>query len=138
MFEKVKLFGKNLLLSMCQNMHSKNEREFLAECFFAYMTSKNPRQAENIWRGVRRNHGEIAMPIFLSATPDIDKKIQEIKDDELRIFMKDQGCSDGEIKVAIRNIHLRDEISQLENILCEQEEIFDKEYIQGAGREKVL
>lgn len=71
---------------MFQNMHLKNEREFLAECFFAYMTSKKPRQAENIWRGVRRNHGGIVMPMFLSATPDIDKKIQEIKDDELRIF----------------------------------------------------
>ena len=52
-------------------------------------------------------------------------------------FMKDQGYSDSEIKVAIRNTHLRDEISQLENILCEQEEIFDILLEKGWGREEI-
>lgn len=77
------------------------------------------------------------MTMFSPATPDMDKKIQEIEDEGLRDFMKEQGYSDGEIKVAIRSTHLHDEISRLENILCEPEEILDILLEKGWGAEEI-
>lgn len=63
------------------------------------------------------------MTIFDPDTPDIDKKIQEIEDEEINGVMKERGYSDEEIEAVIRRTHLLEEIRNLEEILCEPEEI---------------
>ncbi len=77
------------------------------------------------------------MTMFSTATPDIDKKIQEIEDEDLRNCMEGQGYSDGEIEVAIRNMHLLDEIRRLEDILCEPEEILNILLEKGWKKEEI-
>lgn len=63
------------------------------------------------------------MTIFDPDTPDLDKKLQEIEDQEIESVMKGHGYSDEEIKSAIRNTHLHNEINRLEDIMCEKDEI---------------
>lgn len=41
----------------------------------------------------------------------------------MRSVMVEQGYSEEQIKIAIRNTHLLDEINSLKEILCEPEEI---------------
>ena len=77
------------------------------------------------------------MTMFSTATPDIDKKIQEIEDEDLRNCMEGQGYSDGEIVVAIRNMHLLDEIRRLEDILCEPVEILNILLEKGWKKEEI-
>ena len=63
------------------------------------------------------------MTMFDMSTPDVDKKLQEIEDEDMRSVMVEQGYSEEQIKIAIRNTHLLDEINSLKEILCEPEEI---------------
>ena len=77
------------------------------------------------------------MTMFSTASPDIDKKIQEIEDEDLRNCMEGQGCSDAEIEVAIRNMHLLDEIRRLEDVLCEPEEILNILLEKGWKKEEI-
>ena len=63
------------------------------------------------------------MTMFEADTANIEKKLQEIEDNDLYSFMKKQGYSEEQIKIAIRNTHLLDAINCLKDILCEPEEI---------------
>lgn len=65
------------------------------------------------------------MTMFSPNTSDIDKKLQEVEDEDLRDYMKLQDYSDKEIKISIRNTHLHDAINRLEDILCEPKEVID-------------
>lgn len=64
------------------------------------------------------------MTMFESNTLNIGKKLQEIENEEIIFLMKERGCSDEEIEIAIRKTHLYDAINRLKDILCEDEEIF--------------
>ena len=63
------------------------------------------------------------MTMFDMSTTDVDKKLQEIEDEDMRSTMAEQGYSEKQIEIAIRNTHLLDEINHLKEILCEPEEI---------------
>ena len=63
------------------------------------------------------------MTMFDVDTVNVEKKLQEIEDNDLYNFMKKQGYSEEQIKSAIRNTHLLDAINRLKEILCEPEEI---------------
>lgn len=65
------------------------------------------------------------MTMFSPDTPDIDKKLQEIEDEEMRRHMQNRGYSEEEIKVVIRNTHLHNAIDQLELIFFEANERAD-------------
>lgn len=80
------------------------------------------------------------MTMFDPDTPDIDKKLQEIGDEDLSDFMKEQGYSDREIEIAIRNTHLYDAINRLEDIFFEsneREEIINILLEDGWEREEI-
>lgn len=77
------------------------------------------------------------MTLFDPDTPDIDKKLQEIEDEEMKHVLKDMGSSDEEIEFAIRRMHLLEKIRNLEDILCEPEEILDILSEEGWSREEI-
>lgn len=80
------------------------------------------------------------MTMFNPDTPDIDKKLQEIGDEDLSDFMKEQGYSDREIEIAIGNTHLYDAINRLEDIFFEsneREEIINILLEDGWEREEI-
>ena len=74
------------------------------------------------------------MTMFDMSTTDVDKKLQEIEDEDMRSTMAEQGYSEKQIEIAIRNTHLLDEINHLKEILCEPEEIVS--ILQENGWEK--
>ena len=47
------------------------------------------------------------MTMFDPDTPDIDKKLQEIEDEEMKDVFRRLGDSDEEIEFAVRRTHLR-------------------------------
>ena len=80
------------------------------------------------------------MTMFNPDTPDIDKKLQEIGDEDLSDFMKEQGYSDREIEIAIGNTHIYDAINRLEDIFFEsneREEIINILLEDGWEREEI-
>ena len=77
------------------------------------------------------------MTIFNLDTSDLDKKLQEIEDKEIESVMKEQGYSDEEIKSAIRNTHLHNEINRLEDIMCENDEILQILLEDGWKRKEI-
>lgn len=77
------------------------------------------------------------MTMFDANTPDMDKKLQEIEDEEIMEYMKTLGCSNDEIAFAIKNTHLRDAINRLEDILCEKNEIIAILSEKGWKREEI-
>ena len=89
------------------------------------------------YMGTRRNHGGIIMTMFDPDTPDIDKKLQEIEDEEMKDVFRRLGDSDEEIEFAVRRTHLRERIWKLEEILCEPEEILDILSEEGWKREEI-
>lgn len=62
------------------------------------------------------------MTLFDPDTQDIDKKLQEIEDEEIRDILRERGYSNEEIKVSIRNTHLHDAINRLVDIFFEPDE----------------
>lgn len=74
------------------------------------------------------------MTMFDMNTTDVDKKLQEIEDEDMRSTMAEQGYSEEQIEIAIRNTHLLDEINHLKEILCEPKEIVS--ILQENGWEK--
>ncbi|RGD82125.1 hypothetical protein [Mediterraneibacter faecis] len=77
------------------------------------------------------------MTMFDMSTPDVDKKLQEIEDEDMRSVMVEQGYSEEQIKIAIRNTHLLDEINSLKEILCEPEEIVSTLQEKGWEKEEI-
>lgn len=77
------------------------------------------------------------MTIFDPDTPEIDKKLQESEDEEIKSVMKEKGYSDEEIEFAIGRTHLRERIRHLEEILCEPEEILGTLLKEGWKREEI-
>lgn len=77
------------------------------------------------------------MTMFNPDTPDLDKKLQEIECKEIESVMKEHGYSDEEIKSAIRNTHLHNAIDRLEDIMCENDEIFQILLEDGWKREEI-
>ena len=73
------------------------------------------------------------MTMFDVDTVNVEKKLQEIEDNDLYNFMKKQGYSEEQIKSAIRNTHLLDAINRLKEILCDlQKDGWKKEEIETA------
>ena len=91
----------------------------------------------NIWRNIRRNNGGIKIMIFHPDTPNLDKKLQEIEDNELRDIMKKQDYSEKEIEATIRKVHLRAAITRLEDILCAPDEIIEILSEEGWEKEEI-
>lgn len=77
------------------------------------------------------------MTMFDPNTPDVDKKLQEIEDEDLRDFMKGRGYSAKEIEIAIRNTHLNDIMNRLEEALYQTDEIIDILLEDGLEREEI-
>ena len=77
------------------------------------------------------------MTMFDPDTPDIDKKLQEIEDEEMKDVFRRLGDSDEEIEFAFRSTHLRERSWKLEEILCEPEEILDILSEEGWKREEI-
>lgn len=77
------------------------------------------------------------MTMFDPDTPDIDKKLQEIEDEEMKDVFRRLGDSDEEIEFAVRRTHLRERIWKLEEILCEPEDILDILSEEGWKREEI-
>lgn len=77
------------------------------------------------------------MTMFEADTANIEKKLQEIEDNDLYSFMKKQGYSEEQIKIAIRNTHLLDAINCLKEILCEPEEIVSILQEKGWKKEEI-
>ena len=73
------------------------------------------------------------MTMFDVDTVNVEKKLQEIEDNDLYNFMKKQGYSEEQIKSAIRNTHLLDAINRLKEILSIlQKDGWKKEEIETA------
>lgn len=77
------------------------------------------------------------MMIFHPDTPNLDRKLQEIEDGDLRNFLKEKGYSDEKIEIAVRNNHLQDAITRLEDILCEPDEIIESLLKDGWKSEEI-
>ena len=77
------------------------------------------------------------MTMFEADTANIEKKLQEIEDNDLYSFMKKQGYSEEQIKIAIRDTHLLDAINCLKEILCEPEEIVSILQEKGWKKEEI-
>ena len=77
------------------------------------------------------------MTMFDVDTVNVEKKLQEIEDNDLYNFMKNQGYSEEQIKSAIRNTHLLDAINRLKEILCEPEEIVSILQKDGWKKEEI-
>lgn len=77
------------------------------------------------------------MTMFSHDDRDIDKKLQEIEDEDVKDYMQEHGYSDEEIETAVRSSHLAEEIRRLEEILCEREEIFNILTEEGWKREDI-
>ena len=77
------------------------------------------------------------MTMFDVDTVNVEKKLQEIEDNDLYNFMKKQGYSEEQIKSAIRNTHLLDAINRLKEILCEPEEIVSIWQKDGWKKEEI-
>lgn len=77
------------------------------------------------------------MTMFDVDTVNVEKKLQEIEDNDLYNFMKKQGYSEEQIKSAIRNTHLLDAINRLKEILCEPEEIVSILQKDGWKKEEI-
>lgn len=77
------------------------------------------------------------MTMFDVDTVNVEKKLQEIEDNDLYNFMKKQGYSEKQIKSAIRNTHLLDAINRLKEILCEPEEIVSILQKDGWKKEEI-
>ena len=77
------------------------------------------------------------MTMFDVDTVNVEKKLQEIQDNDLYNFMKKQGYSEEQIKSAIRNTHLLDAINRLKEILCEPEEIVSILQKDGWKKEEI-
>lgn len=81
------------------------------------------------------------MTMFSLDTPDIDNKLQELEDEEIKRSMKEKGYSDEEIEFVIRNTHLHDAINRLEDIFFEvneREEIINILLGDGWEREEIM
>ena len=73
------------------------------------------------------------MTMFDVDTVNVEKKLQEIEDNDLYNFMKKQGYSEEQIKSAIRNTHLLDAINRLKEIVSIlQKDGWKKEEIETA------
>ena len=70
-------------------------------------------------------------------TANVEKKLQEIEDNDQYNFMKKQGYSEEQMKIAIRNTHLFDAINRLKEILCEPEEIVSILQENGWKKEEI-
>lgn len=77
------------------------------------------------------------MTMFNPDTPDIDKKLQEIEDEEIKGAMRKLEYSDEEIEFAIRRTHLLEKIRNLEDSLFEKEEILDILLEEGWKRKEI-
>lgn len=77
------------------------------------------------------------MTMFSPDTPDIEKKLREIEDEDITSIMKERGYSDKEIEKAIRKTCLYDSINRLKDILCEDEEILTILLEDGWNKEEV-
>lgn len=77
------------------------------------------------------------MTMFSPDTPDINEKLREIEDDEIRDAMNEQGYSFKEIETAVRHAHLIEKIRSLEEILCERVEIIAILSEEGWKREEI-
>ena len=77
------------------------------------------------------------MTMFDVDTVNVEKKLQEIEDNDLYNFMKKQGYSEEQIKSAIGNTHLLDAINRLKEILCEPEEIVSILQKDGWKKEEI-
>ena len=64
------------------------------------------------------------MTMFEADTANIEKKLQEIEDNDLYSFMKKQGYSEEQIKIAIRNTHLLDAINCLKKFYVSQKKSY--------------
>ena len=77
------------------------------------------------------------MTMFDVDTVNVEKKLQEIEDNDLYNLMKKQGYSEEQIKSAIKNTHLLDAINRLKEILCEPEEIVSILQEDGWKKEEI-
>lgn len=77
------------------------------------------------------------MTMFDTDTINVEKKLQEIEDNDQYNFMKKQRYSEEQIKIAIRNTHLLDAINRLKEILCESEEIVSILQENGWKKEEI-
>ena len=55
------------------------------------------KSGKNIRRDIGRNYGGIMMTMIASDAHDIDKKLQELEDEEIRSIMKERGYSEDDI-----------------------------------------
>ena len=77
------------------------------------------------------------MTIFNPDTPNIDRRLQDVENKEVRSVLGEKGYSDAEINYAIRNMHLNNAINRLEDILCERKEIFEILLDDGWEKEEI-
>lgn len=77
------------------------------------------------------------MTMIASDAHDIDKKLQELEDEEIRSIMKERGYSEDDIKKAINNTRLHVAINRLEDILCEPDEMM-KILLENGWRRKEI
>lgn len=77
------------------------------------------------------------MTLILPDKQDIDKKLWEMEDEDTKNYLKEEGYSDMEVEITVRNSRLLEEIQKFEDLLCEQEEIIAMLIEDGWKREEI-